>query len=101
MESKLDGGQSLERQRISLSATEQAGPYHLTSLMKGDPRPTNYASFADFPSGQPIPELILIEVKPGDSLDKAKADKLAKGKTFVCCFRAYVGGAESKVAIFR
>jgi hypothetical protein len=101
MESKLDGGQSLERQRITLSAMEQIGPYHLTSLMKGDQKPTNYASFADFPSGQSVPELILIEVRSGDSLDKIKADQSAKGKTFVSCFRAYVAGTESKVAVFR
>jgi hypothetical protein len=101
MECKLHGGQSLEQQRTSLSAMEQAGPYHLTSFMKGEFKPTNYGSFADFPSGQSIPELVLIEIKLGSSLDKIKAEQSVKGKTFVSCSPAYVGGSESKVAIFR
>ena len=101
MDSKLDGGLSLEEQRLSLSATEQAGPYLLVSLSKGDPKPTNLASFAGVPLGQDIPDLVLIEVKPNDSLDKIIADQATKGKGFLFCSPVYVAGTDSKVAAFR
>jgi hypothetical protein len=69
------------------------------SLRKGDPRPQNNVSFVDAPLGQAIPNLVLVEVKPTDSLEGIKSSQI--GKKLICCNEAFVGGRETKVAAFR
>ena len=101
MEATVDGNLPLEEQRRSISGTEQAGPYLLVNLAKGDPKPQNNVSFVDAPLGQPIPDLVLIEVKPTDSIDVVSAGQKAQGKKLICCNAAFVGGKETKVAAFR
>jgi hypothetical protein len=99
MEATVDGGLSLDEQRLSISGTEQAGPYFLVNLTKGDPSPQNNVSFVDAPLGQAIPNLVLVEVKPTDSIDGIKSSQ--KGKKFIFCNVAFVGSRETKVAAFR
>ena len=101
MEATVDGSLSLEQQRRSISGTEQAGPYFLVNLAKGDPKPQNNVSFADAPLGQTIPDLVLIEVKSTDSIDVVSSGQAAQGKRLICCNAAFVDGKETKVAAFR
>jgi hypothetical protein len=101
MEATLDGNLSLEQQRLNISGTEQAGPFFLVKLIKGDPKPQNNVSFVDVPLGQAVPELVFIEVKPTDSIDAISATQKTQDRKLICCNPMFVNGKETKVAAFR
>jgi hypothetical protein len=101
METSVDGSLSLSAQQNAINGAQQAEPCLLTNYKKGDPAPTNFASFVDAPLGQAIANVLLVEIKSTDVFDKIVAAQKAAGKALVCRNPTYVLGKESDVAAFR
>ena len=101
MDAKINGSLSLEEQRLQLSAAEQAGPCLLKNYAQGTPAPYNFPSFVDVPLGQPIPDLILVQLPAQTVLAATVEAQKAAGRTLVCCNQVYVNRTPSWVAVFR
>ena len=99
-ESDVDGNLKLDEQRNTIRYEEMAKNVKLVSYQKRD-NVTNLAKFDKVPVGQPIPDLVLVEVVAPATIETVKAAQQALGKSFIFFNPAFVAGKESKVAGFR
>lgn len=100
----IDGKQSLAAQRFTLIETEQLENAELVRMSKitgtsGEKK--NRVSFLELPLGVEIPELVLIEVSPGDNIASIIAEQLAEGRNLIFTSTIFVEGRDARIAAFR
>jgi hypothetical protein len=100
----IDGKQSLAAQRFTLIETEQlenAELVRMSKMTEPSAEKKNRVSFLDLPLGVEIPELVLIEVLPGDNMASIIAAQLADGRNLIFTSTMFVEGRDARVAAFR
>lgn len=104
----VEGTLSLQQQEDTLGGTENFKNVLLTKYEKlneknddGTPVKNNLASLTKAKLGQTIPHLVLVEVKPTQTIAEVEATQFAAGRKLIFRSTVFVEGKLTDIAAFR